>query len=342
MRALRIAAHGGLDALQVVDIEEPELGPGEVRVAMAAVALNHLDVWVRRGVPGHVFPLPIVPCSDGAGRVVEVGAAVRGLSVGDEVFVLPGVSDPRGEATLRGEDQLDPSYEILGEARDGLACERVVLPQENVHRKPQRLSLVEAAAFPLSFLTAWNMVVRRACVQPGETVLVQAAASGVGVAVVEICHLIGARVIATAGSADKCARLEGLGVLRAIRYDEEDVVTALREVAPGGVEVVVDHVGKATFDASLRCLRRAGRYVTCGATTGTSVGVHLGHVFFKSLSILGSTMGRRGDLLQIARLMDQGRLSPVVGAVLQGLEAVREGHRLLEDRSVFGKVVIEH
>ncbi|MCA8968543.1 MAG: zinc-binding dehydrogenase [Planctomycetes bacterium] len=340
MRAIRVARHGDLDALELVDVDEPRPGPHEVLVEMAAVALNHLDVWVRKGVPGHAFPLPLIPCSDGSGRVVEVGDGVRGLDVGDEVFILPGVSDARGPATLRGEDHLDPSYRILGEACDGLARERVVLPAENVHVKPSRLSMVEAAAFPLSFLTAWNMVVRRASVRAGETVLVQAGASGVGVAAIQICNLIGARVIATAGSAAKCAKLDELGVLEAIRYDEVDVVEAVRRIAPNGVEVVVDHVGSATFGDSMRCLARAGRYVTCGATTGTKVDVHLGHVFFKSLSILGSTMGRRGDLITIAKLMDQGRLVPVVGAVLDGLEAMRDGHRLLEQREVFGKVVV--
>lgn len=341
MRGIRIAAHGGVDALELVELDEQAPGHGEVLVEVAALALNHLDIWVRKGVPGHPFPLPMIPVSDASGRILDVGPGVHGLNVGDEVFVCPGVSDPRGEEVLRGRDHLDASYEILGESCDGLARERVVLPAENVLHKPERLSLVEAASFPLSFLTAWNMLVRRARVEASELVLVQAGASGVGVAAIQIAKMFGARVLATAGSAAKCASLLDLGVERAIRYDEENVVEAVREVSPRGVEVVIDHVGAATFADSVRCLKRAGRFVTCGATTGPRVELLLNHVFFKSLSILGSTMGRRGDLIRIATLMQQGLLRPVVGRVLRGLESVRDGHTLLEDRDVFGKVVIE-
>lgn len=343
MRAIRIREHGGVEVLSIEEMPAPELSakPGQVVVSMRAIALNHLDLWVRRGVPGHPFPLPITPVSDGAGVVVELGEGVEHVAVGDEVFVLPGVSDPSGPMTLRGLDHLDPSYRILGESCDGLACERIALPAENVQAKPASLSMVEAASFGLTFLTAWNMVVRRAAVQAGETVLVQAGASGVGVAAIQICRMLGARVFATAGSDSKCAALEDLGAARAIRYDREDVVKSVRAASGGGVDVVVDHVGRETFAASMRCLLRAGRYVTCGATTGPDVELMLNHVFFKSLSILGSTMGRRGDLLTIARLLDRGELRPVVGRTLRGLESIADGHRALEAREVFGKLVIE-
>ena len=355
MRAIEIREHGGIEKLELVERDEPRAGPGEVVVEMAALGLNHLDVWVRRGVPGHPFPLPMVPVSDGSGVVVEVGDGVtaaagagarasRGIAVGDEVFVLPGRSSPIGAEVLAGKDHLDPSYRILGEACDGLAAERVALPATNVAKKPSSLSFVEAASFGLTFLTAWNMVVRRARVEAGETVLVQAGASGVGVAAIQIAKLHGARVLATAGSAAKCSALDDLGVDRAIDYSETDVVAAVREeLGPdrGGVDVVIDHVGAETFPTSMRCLARAGRYVTCGATTGPKVELMLNHVFFKNLSILGSTMGRRGDLLRVAGLIEQGQLRPVVGRVLSGLEQIGAGHDVLESRSVVGKVVVE-
>lgn len=346
MRAVQIQEHGDPDVLRVVERDEPRAGRGEVVVEMCALALNHLDLWVRRGVPGHPFPLPITPISDGAGRIAAVGEGVEHVAVGDEVFVLPGVSDPCGPQTMRGLDHLDPSYRILGESCDGLAAERVLLPAVNVQAKPASLSMVEAAAFPLTFLTAWNMVRRRADVQPGETVFVQAGASGVGVAAIQICRMLGARVFASAGSEQKCERLRDLGVELAIRYDLEDGlrdgIAELKRRAPGGgVEVVIDHVGKNSFATSMRCLARGGRFVTCGATTGPQVELMLNHVFFKSLSILGSTMGRRGDLLEIARLLDRGVLRPVVGRTLSGLDSIGEGHRLLEAREVFGKVVLD-
>ncbi len=341
MRAIRVAQHGGLDALELVELPDPAPGPGQIVVRMEAIALNHLDVWVRRGVPGHEFPLPLVPASDGVGVATAVGSGVSHVHEGDDVFVLPGVSCGRCVHCLVGDDELCVEYDILGESRDGLAAEFVCLPATNVQPRPRGVSLETAASFSLTFLTAWNMLVRRARVRPGEFVLIQAGGSGVGVAAIAIAKLLGARVAATAGGEAKCERLTELGVELAIDSRQADAVKAVRSWTDHhGADVVVDHVGKDTFATSLRCLARAGRYVTCGATTGPQVELLLSHVFFKSLSILGSTMGRKGDLLRIAQLVERGALKPVVGRVLDGLESIREGHRLLEERSVFGKVVI--
>lgn len=341
MKAVRIEQHGGLEALQVVDVPEPEPGPGQVGIRVRAVGINHLDLWVRRGVPGHTFPLPLTPGADAAGTVEALGPGVTGLEPGQEVVVLPGVSCGRCEDCLAGRDMLCASYGILGESRDGTCARFAVLPAANAQPKPARLSFVAAASFALTFQTAWHMVVERAQVEAGEWVLVQAGGSGVGVAAIQIAKLRGARVIATAGSVAKCARLVELGVDHAIDHDKQDVVAEVKALtARRGVEVVIDHVGRDTFATSMRCLARAGRYVTCGATSGPEVQLHLTHLFFKSLSLLGSTMGSKGDLLRIFRLIEQGRLQPVVGRVLDGLGSVAEAHHLLEEREVFGKVVI--
>jgi NADPH:quinone reductase-like Zn-dependent oxidoreductase len=342
VKAIRVEEHGGVEVLRLVDVPVPAPLPGTVAVQVRAIALNHLDLWVRRGVPGHRFPLPLVPGSDGAGIVTALGPGVTGLEVGQEVVSLPGVSCGRCAACLSGADQLCPGYGILGESRDGMAAEVVLLPAVNVQPKPAGLSFVEAAAAPLAFQTAWHMLVRRAAVQPGEWVLVQAGASGVGVAAIQIARLLGARVIATAGSAAKCARLHELGIEHVISYRDEDVAGRVKTItAKRGVEVVIDHVGEATFATSLRSLAWGGRYVTCGATTGPRADVQLNHLFFKSLSLLGSTMGSKGDLLRVFALLEQGRLRPVVGEVLRGLASIREAHARLEQRQVFGKIVLD-
>ncbi|RMD85708.1 MAG: alcohol dehydrogenase [Candidatus Dadabacteria bacterium] len=341
MRAWRIERHGGLEVLELREVPVPEPGPGEVLVRLEAIALNHLDLWVRKGVPGHRFPLPLTPVSDGTGRVEAVGPGVGAPAVGEAVLIWPATSCGRCRACQEGRDQFCPEYSILGEARDGLGAEYAVLPAANLAPRPEGLDPLRAAAFPLTFLTAWNMVVERARVQPGERVLVRAAGSGVGSAALQICRLLGARVAATAGSATKLERARALGAEAAFDHARGPVAEAVRAWSGGGVEVVLDHVGRASFADSLRCLRPGGRYVTCGATTGPEVELHLAHVFFKSLSILGATMGSRGSLHRITELIAAGRLEPAVGLVLHGLEALPDGHRALEARQVFGKVVLD-
>ncbi|MBK8980174.1 MAG: zinc-binding dehydrogenase [Planctomycetes bacterium] len=341
MRAAVVESHGGPEQIRLATRELPQPGPGELRIRVRAAGLNHLDTWVRRGVPGHTFPLPLVLGSDGAGIVDAVGAGVRSARIGDEIVLLPGVSCGVCAACLAGEDPLCADYAILGEARDGTCADYVVVPAANVAPKPTNLSFAEAAAMPLVFQTAWSMLVRKAAVRPGETVLVHAGGSGVGSAAIQIAKLFGARVLATAGSAEKCARAIDLGADHAIDYRAEDFAKAVRRLTGGaGVDVVIEHVGAATFDGSLRALRRGGRLVTCGATTGGDVGISLHRVFFKNLSILGNTMGRKDDLLRVLQLADAGRLRPVLARTLP-LAELREAHRLLEQRQVFGKLVVE-
>jgi NADPH:quinone reductase-like Zn-dependent oxidoreductase len=341
VRAVVIRAHGGYDALGFEERAAPEPGPGEVRVAVRAAGLNHLDVWVRRGVPGHAFPLPIVPGCDGAGVVDAVGPGVRDVAPGARVVLAPGVVPRIDAESARGADHLSPRYGIFGETQDGTCADFVVAPERNVIPLPDHVSFETAAAFPLVHLTAWTMVVRRAALEPGETILVHAAGSGVSTAAIRIARLVGAgRVIATTSSPAKVDRARAIGADAVLDTNDPDWPRQARRVTGGrGVDVVIDHVGPATFAGSLRALARGGRLVTCGATTGQSAEIPLNLVFFKSLSVLGSTMGSLGDVHRLVDLLAQGRLEPVIDAVLPRSQ-VAEAHRRIEAREVFGKLVL--
>lgn len=340
MRCVVVREHGGVDKLRLEERPVPTPLPGQVRLRMQAVGLNHLDTWVRRGVPGHTFPLPLVTSSDGCGVVDAIGAGVTGIAAGDPVVVLPGVSCGACEACQQGQDNLCRHYHILGESCDGTAAEYVCVPVANVAPKPRALSAPEAASICLVFQTAWHMLVRRAELRAGETVFVHAGLSGVGSAAVQIANVLGAQVIATAGGPEKCAKVKALGAHHVIDHRTQDVAATVRTLTgKAGVPVVFEHVGASTFETSLKVLQRGGRLVTCGATTGGNVSLSLHAVFFKSLSILGSTMGQKGDLRQILRLFDQGRFRPVLDRALP-LAQVGDAHRLLEERQALGKLVL--
>jgi len=340
VRAVVIREHGGPEVLRIEERPAPSPGPREVLIRVRAVGLNHLDLWVREGVPGHVFPLPIVPGCDVAGVVEALGPGAAGCARGDEVVLSPGLSCGRCRACRRGEDPLCRDYGILGESRDGGCQELLVVPDTAVFPKPPRLDWAEAASVPLAFLTAWHMLRARARVEPGERVLIHAAGSGVSAAAIQIAVLLGARVIATAGSTEKCARAVALGAEACINYREQDFVGEVRRwTDKRGVGVVVDHVGADTFDRSIRCLSKGGRYVTCGATSGYELKTDFRPVFFKSLSILGSTMGSGDELAAVLDLVTAGRLRPVVDGVFP-LDKVADAHRRLASREAFGKVAL--
>jgi NADPH:quinone reductase-like Zn-dependent oxidoreductase len=297
MRAVVIREHGGLDRLLLEDIPEPAPGPGEVRIAVRAVGLNHLDLWVRRGVPGHRFPLPIIPGCDIAGTVDKTGDRPGRFRVGDEVVVAPGYSCGHCLHCRRGKDTLCRDYGIRGESCDGGCTEFVVVSETSLFPKPANLSFEEAAAMPLVFLTAWHMLVERARLRAGEKVLIHAAASGVSSAAIQIARLLGARVLATAGTAEKCRLALELGAEEAVNYREADYRAEVRNwTGKAGVEVALDHVGTETFGPTLACLAKGGRYVTCGSTSGFEMKTDFRLVFFKSLSILGCTMGSDHEL----------------------------------------------
>jgi len=339
MKSVLIREHGGLDRLELTEVPQPN-DPSRALVSVRAVALNHLDVWVRRGVPGHKFPLPIIPGSEVAGVIERLPADATDWTVGDEVLVAPGLSCGRCRACLSGRDFLCAAYGMFGETENGGCAEKLAAPVRNLIRKPAGMPFAQAAAVPLDLLTAWHMLVARAALRPGETVLVHAGASGVGSAAIQIARLWNARVFATAGSAEKGQLASSLGAEEVILYREVDFLQEVRRLtARRGVDVVVEHVGADTFDRSIRSLARGGRLVTCGATTGAEVPINLRMIFFKQLSILGSTMGSLGELHEIMEHVRAGQLRPVVGRVLP-LDQVVEAHRLLEERAVAGKVVL--
>lgn len=341
MRAVVMEARGGPEVLKVREVETPTPGPKEVLLRVKAAGLNHLDIWVRKGVASPRLPLPHVLGADAAGVVEAVGPGVTAFKPGDEVVVNPGISCGLCERCLRGEDNLCPRYEILGEHRWGSYAEGLVVPEANLLPKPKGLSFVEAAAIPLTFLTAWQMVVDKLQVSPGEDVLVMAAGSGVSVAAIQIAKLFGARVIATAGSEEKLRKALELGADEGVNYTHPDWFKEVRRLTGGkGVDKVVDHTGALYFEGVIKATANGGRIAIAGASSGYEGTLPFAHVFFRQLSILGSTMASKSRLFPILRYVEAGKLKPVVGQVLP-LEAAAEGHRLLEERRVFGKVVLE-
>ena len=339
MKAIVIREHGGVERLEKSDLPDPIPQAGEAVVCVRAVALNHLDLWVRRGVAGHTFHLPIVPGAEAAGVIEQISDGYE-WKRGDEVIVAPGFSCGLCVQCLSGNDPLCASFGILGENRNGGCAEKVAVPIRSLIRKPSSLSFPESAAIPLDMLTAWHMLVARAKLRPGETVLVHAGGSGVGSAGIQIAKLMQTTVFTTVGSAEKAKRAKELGADETILYRETDFLPAVRSLTgKRGVDVVFEHIGAETFDRSLKSLARGGRLVTCGATSGSQTTININLIFFKLLSILGSTMGSVAELPEVMKHVEAGRLRPVVDRVLP-IARIAEGHQILEKREAFGKVVL--
>jgi NADPH:quinone reductase-like Zn-dependent oxidoreductase len=338
MKAVRFHEHGGPEVLRYEDAPEPELGPGEVLVRVRACALNFLDVWERRGLEHVAIPMPHISGSDVAGEVVDVA----GSAVGRRVMLQPGVSCGRCAACLSGKDNECPQFETLGyRNHPGGYAEYVTVPVQNLIPIPDEIDFVRAAAFPLTFLTAWHMLMTRARLERGEDVLVLAAGSGVGQAATQIAVLHGARVFATAGSDEKLARARTSGAAEVIHHHKQDVAAEIMRLTNRrGVDVVIEHVGESTWAKSVRSLARGGRLVTCGATTGPQVGIDLRALFAKQLSLLGSYVGTKGELLRAARFFFAGQLEPIVDRTFP-LAHAADAQRRLEASEHFGKVVLE-
>jgi NADPH:quinone reductase-like Zn-dependent oxidoreductase len=351
MQAWRVEQHGGPEALKRIDVAAPVPAPMHALVRVQAAGLNHLDVWVRKGVPGHKFPLPITPGCDVAGVIEGFGPGAAealardGLKTGSEVIVNPGLSCGRCEACLGGFDPLCVRYGILGETCDGGFADYVSVPISNLIARPKTLTAAQAAALPIPYLTAWTMLTHKAQLRAGETVLIQAGGAGVSVAAIQMAKLLGATVITTVGSDAKIAKAKALGADHVIQYRSQnfrdELKRILAEYGKKGCEVVLDHVGAETFESSMRALAWGGRYVTCGATSGSEIKVDLKAVFFKNISILGSTMGSKADLIRIVDLVARGKLKAVVDSTLPMAELPRAMDRL-EKREAFGKIVLEN
>lgn len=341
MRAAAITGHGGTDTLTVLELPEVPPGPDQVQLRVHAAALNHLDLWVRRGLPGLALRMPHVIASDVAATVERVGAGVTGFEAGAPVLVAPGFGCGGCAACLGGDESLCRDYHIYGESVPGLMAERVVVPASHLLPMPRSLSFAEAAALPLTLMTAWRMVMNRGALRPADSVLVMAAASGVGTAAIQIARSAGARVLAAASSEPKRKLALALGAEATIDSSTADWRKQVKALTGGrGVDLVVEHVGGATFEQALACLAPGGRLVTCGATTGAEARINLRHVFFKQLAIVGSTMGTRADLARGLALVAQGRITPVVHGVFP-LQEIRAAQELLENRQALGKVVID-
>jgi NADPH:quinone reductase-like Zn-dependent oxidoreductase len=341
MKAIVFSAHGGPDVLKYTDAPDPIIRPNEVLVRVKACALNHLDLWVRRGIPGVQFPLPHIPGSDISGEIAQIGADVTAARVGQRVVLAPGVSCGKCPACLAGQDNRCRQFTNLGYMIDGGYAEFVRAPEVNCLPYPENLSFEEAASIPLVFQTAWHMLLSRAELQPGEDVLVLGAGSGVGSAAIQIAKFFGARVIATAGSDEKLQKAKELGAGQLINHKTQKIRDEVRRITnKRGVDVVFEHVGTATWDDSLASLAAGGRLVTCGATTGYDAKVDLRFLFSRQLSLLGSYMGTKTELQTVMKLVAAGKLKPIVDRVFPLNEAAA-AHSYLESSSQFGKVVLK-
>ena len=340
MRAVIFEQHGGPDVLKLAEVPDPQIKANEVLVEVRACALNHLDVWVRNGLPGIKIPLPHILGNDVAGVVRKVGELVTWVKAGDEVMLQPGVCCGHCAECLAGRDNMCDEYDIIGYRRDGGYAELVAVPGINLIPKPKNLSWEKAAALPLVTLTAWHMLVAHADVQPGEVVLVHAAGSGVGSVGIQIAKLRGARVITTASSEEKLAKARELGADETVNYTREDWPKEVRRLTNGrGVDVVFEHTGAATWPGSILSLKKGGRLVTCGATSGFDAKTDLRHVFYRHLTILGSMMGSKADLLSAMKFVESGQIRAVVDQTLPLSEA-RKAHEVMEHRAQFGKLVL--
>ena len=341
MKAVRFHEHGGCEVLRYEDVPDPTPRPTEVLLRVKAVALNHLDVWLRKGLPGMTIPLPKIGGCDVAGEVAAVGSLCSRVAVGQRILVSPGISCGQCAACLRGDDNRCRAFKIIGGyAMDGGCAEFVCVPEVNCIPVPDNLDYQGAAAVPVTFVTAWNMLVRQARVAAGEDVLVMGAGSGVGTAAVQIAKLFGARVIAVAGTDEKLAKAQALGADEGINYARQDLGQEIRRLTrKRGVDVVFEHVGGAMWQKLVPNIASGGRLVTCGASAGYEGSVDIRYLFSKSISILGAFLGTKADMLTIAGHLARGCLRPVIDRTLPLAECA-EGHRLLEERAVFGKVVL--
>lgn len=338
MRAVQIHKFGGPNVLQVEEIPETATRDNEVKVAMKACGINHLDIWVRKGLPG--IKLPHIPGSDGAGEIVEVGKNVDKWSLGDEVVIHPGMSCGNCRWCGSKKENFCSNYKILGESCGGVQSEYFCINEKNIVRKPDHFNFSEAASMPLVFMTAWQMLIERAKLQNGEWVLIYGGSSGVGSAAIQIAKNAGANVITTVGSETKTEHSREMGADFVLNHYDENWVEIAKESSQGGLDVIFEHIGTSTWDASMKLLKKGGRVVTCGATTGYKANIDLRHLFFKQLSILGSTMSNFNNFNLVMDKIDQKIFKPFVDSTFP-VEKVSDAHLKIEKRKHIGKIVLE-
>ncbi len=341
MKAVRFHENGGIEKLRYEDAPDPSIAETEVLVKVRACALNHLDIWARQGTRSERVPMPHISGSDIAGQIAETGKLVTGHDAGEKVLIAPGISCGVCEYCTSGWDSLCSSYKIIGYETQGGYAEYVAVPGENILPIPDRLDFEQASGIPLVFLTAWHMLVGRAHLAPGETVLVWAGGSGVGSAAIQVARVLGGKVIATVGSEDKKKKAEALGAEHVINHHSQDVPEEVKRVTNGKkANVVFDHVGAATWEKSMRSMAPGGRLVNCGVTSGGKAEVDIRYVFVRQFSLMGSYMGGMGELLQVLKFFDDGRLKPVVDCVFALKDAAKAQERM-EKSQHFGKIVLK-
>lgn len=337
MKAVRIHQFGGPEVLCYEDVPDPKPRADEVLVRVRACAMNHLDIWVRKGLPG--VQLPHMLGSDVAGEIVEAGEYITGFKAGQRVLLAPMVFCNHCPKCVSGLQNQCPQFSVLGNVVDGGNCELIAVPAVNVIPIPDGLTFNQAASVPLVFLTAWHMLTGRAALRPGQTVLILGANSGVGIAAIQVAKFFNATVITTAGDERKMQHARELGADHVINHYTQKISVEVRKIVREGVDIVVEHVGAATWDESLKAMKSAGTLVTCGATTGPAVGIDLRFLYSRQLTLLGSYMGTMGELHEVLRHVFSGRLKPVVDRSFPLSEA-RAAHEYMEKSRMFGKIVL--
>jgi len=341
MKAVTFHEHGGPEKLIYEDVPVPQVGPDEMLVRVKACALNHLDNWIRQGIPNYTISLPHISGCDVSGVIDSVGSAYSGpLVLGQSVFVMPGISCGNCDQCLIGKGNCCAHFQILGAQRHGGYAEYVAVPAMNVLPLPPNLDFVQAAAFPLVSLTAWHMVKTLADVQPGETVLVMGAGSGVGSMAIQMANLLGARVLSTVGAEDKKEKAKLLGADAVINHTVEDISKRVAELTHGrGVDVVIEHIGQEVWSHCLKSLSRGGRLVTCGATSGGTTQFDVRYLYSRQLTIMGAYMGNMDELVEATRFIEADTLRPVVDSTFP-LEEARAAQERMLARKNFGKIVL--
>ena len=339
MKAIQIKKHGNVRVLNYSEIENPICPPNKIKIKIRACSINHLDIWVRSGIPGMNLPLPLILGSDGSGIVVEVGSQVKSFDVNDEVIIQPGTYDKSCKMVKDGKENFSKSYGILGETENGVQAEYVVLNHENVFQKPKHLSFIEAASMPLVFMTSYQMLIERAKLLKDETVLIYGATSGIGMAAIQIAKDVGAKIIATVGDESKVEYAINLGADYVINHNDSDMLQKIKNITKNGVNVVFEHIGPVTWLNSLKALSIGGRIVTCGATTGKKVSIDLRHLFMKQQTILGSTMSSLSVFKKVIKKINDKKYLPYIDKIYK-FKDIKEAHLRMENRKHFGKIVL--
>ena len=340
MKAIRIHEHGGADALKWDDIPKPELSVNQVLVDIKATSLNHLDIWVRKGIPG--VPLPLITGSDAAGIISGVGDGVKKSRIGEKVMIQPLIFCGKCASCNKGKENLCKSMGIMGENCQGVNAGRITVKESQAIPFPEQLSFEAAASFALVAQTSFQMLVSRANLQAGEFVLIWGASSGVGSMGIQIAKAMGATIIAIAGTNEKCEKADLLGADHILNYKTDDILGEVKSLTNGkGIDVVFEHVGQETWNISMKSLARGGRVVTCGATTGFKANLNLTHLFFKQQSILGSTMGSKSSFEGALTLLNEGKIKPVIDRIFP-ISEIQSAHEYLESSMQFGKVVLSY